>query len=140
MAYEFLEHTADVKVFVKEKTMEKAFSSSADALKETICGKIKVKSGIEKKISVEGKNIGALLYNFLEEFLYLLDAEGFLLSKVKEIKILKEKGKAFKLTAVAFGDKASGYKFSNDVKAITYNDMEIKTSGGKFIIQFVLDV
>lgn len=140
MGYEFLEHTADVKVRVAEKTMEKAFISCAMALKEVIVDKIKVKAKVEKKINVGGKNIGALLYNFLEEFLYLLDAEGFLLAKIKEIKIVKRTGKPFKLTARVIGDKANNYKFSNDVKAITYNDMEIKTSGGKFIIQFVLDV
>ena len=140
MTYEFLEHTADIKVRVTEKNMEDAFASSAMALKEVIAEKIKVKPEIERKIDIEGKNIGSLLYNFLEEFIYLLDAEKFLLGGIKEIKIAKETNKPFKLKATLLGDKAENYEFSNDVKAITYNDMEIRKSGAKVIIQFVLDL
>jgi SHS2 domain-containing protein len=61
--------------------------------------------------------------NFLENFLYLLDAEGFLFSSIKEIKIDK---KNLKLQAVVVGDLAKNYKISNDVKAITYNSMFVK--------------
>lgn len=140
MGYKFLEHTADVKILVSEKTLESAFATAAMAMKEVMAGKIKIRGKVKKEISIDGKDLGALLYNFLEEFLYLFDAKDFILSDVKELRIIKEKGKKFKLNALIVGDRASNYKFTNDVKAITYNDMQIKTSGGKFIIQFVLDV
>jgi len=136
MKYKFLEHTADVKFQAFGKSLEEAFCSAAEALKETILkGKINVKEKIEKKIKVEGKDNSALLYRFLEQFLYLLDAEGFLFSKVKKIKI-----KDSKLEAEIVGDKAEYYKFSNEVKAITYNEMFVKKEKNKFIIQVVLDV
>ena len=137
MGYKFLEHTADLKVSVSEKTMEKSFASSALALKEAICGKIKVKSLIKKKIKVSGKDYESLLYNFLEEFLYLIDAKGFLLSKIDKLKI-----SGFELEAEVSGDKSSNYKsqFSNDVKAITYNEMFVRVNKEKCDIQFVLDV
>jgi len=138
MAYKYLEHTADLKVFVSEKNIEKAFESSALALKESICGNLKIKKSIKKSFLVSGKDYEALLYNFLEEFLYLLDAKGFLFSKIESLKI--ENKDKYVLRVEISGDKTSNYKFSNDVKAITYNDMFVRFVKNKCEIQFVLDV
>ena len=137
MTYKFLEHTADVKFRAEGKTLELAFKAAALALREVITKnpKIKIKSKIAKKIKVKGKDNEALLYNFLEEFLYLLDAKDFLLGKINKINI-----KDNKLEAEIVGDKASNYKFSNDVKAVTYNQMYVKKDKNKYICQVVLDV
>ena len=137
MAYKFLEHTADVKFQAQGETLEKAFLQSALALKETIVGKIKIKQNIKKNIKVKGKDKESLLYNFLEEFLFLLDAEDFIFSKISKIKINK---KTNELIAEISGDKASNYKFTNDVKAVTYNEMFIKKQKNKYTVQVVLDV
>lgn len=157
MSYKFLEHTADIKIEVKSRTLEEAFISSAAALKEVVSGDIKAKSKIEKKIEIEAKDRERLLYEFLEHFLFLLDAEDFLFSSIKSLNISQEKMKQhskikskssnilnkssnFKLKATILGDNASNYTFSNNVKAITYNDMIIKQNNNSFLIQFVLDV
>lgn len=137
MKYKFLEHTADVKFQAYGKTIEEAFENAAMALKETILKgkKIKIKNKIKKAFVVEGGDDEKFLYNFLEEFLYLLDAEDFLFNKVR-LKFLKIR----RLEAEVWGDKASNYKFSNDVKAVTYNEMYVKKDKNKYIVQVVLDV
>jgi SHS2 domain-containing protein len=137
MSYRFLEHTADVKFQAEGKTVEEVFTESAMALKETICGKITVLELEIKEINIKGDNFEGLLYNFLEEFLFLLDSEGFLVSRIKEINIDKEK---FSLSATISGDNAENYKFTNDVKAITYNEMYVKSEKSKWFSQVVLDV
>ena len=137
MTYKFLEHTADVKFQAKGNTLEPAFISAAGALNETIYGKTKILSQKQKIIKIKGIDLQNLLYNFLEEFLYLLDAEDFLISKIKEIKINKN---TLMLKATLLGDKASNYKFTNDVKAITYNSMFVKKQKEEYILQVVLDV
>jgi SHS2 domain-containing protein len=134
--FRFLEHTADVKFQAFGKSLNEAFENAAGALKETISGKIKVKSRIKKKIKVRGKDMESLLYNFLEEILFLLDSEGFLLAEIKNLKI-----KDNKLEAELTGNKAENYKFSNEVKAVTYNQMFVRQiSARKFVCQVVLDV
>jgi len=165
MKYKFLPHTADIKFQAFGKSLEEAFENSALALKEIMYKKLKVKEKIKKRISVRGKDNERLLYDFLEEFLYLLDAEGFLLSKIKNIKITKifitnktkkinksktednkdnkinnEKVYNYKLIAEVIGDNAKNYNFTNNVKAITYNNMFVKQEKDKYICQVVVDV
>lgn len=135
--YKFLPHTADVKIQASGSTLEDAFIESAKALKSTMLRqeKIKIQGKIKKKIQVEGRDNESMLYNFLEEFLYLLDAQDFILAEIKKIKI-----RGYKLESEVVGDRASNYKFTNEVKAITYNEMFVKKEKNKYLIQFVLDV
>jgi SHS2 domain-containing protein len=135
MKFKFLEHTADVKFQAFGKNAEEVFENSALALKEIICGKKKIKGIREMKVTAKGKDYEKLLYNFLEEILYLLDAENFLISKIKKIKI-----KDSKLTATISGDTTKNYRFTNSAKAITYNEMFIKKEKGRWITQVVVDV
>jgi SHS2 domain-containing protein len=170
MKYKFLEHTADIKFQAFGKTIEKAFENSAYALQEVMTKKIKIKPVIKKKIEVKGRDKEALLYNFLEEFLFLLDSENFVLSKINKInikdnliiinnknnksskdelalKVIKDgnkeqynHNKEYKLIAEVIGDNAENYNFSNNVKAITYNSMFVKKEGKVYICQVVVDV
>jgi SHS2 domain-containing protein len=137
MGYKFLEHTADVKFLAKGKTIEQVFSFCADALNETIRGKINILGQEERTIDVNGNDLESLLYNFLEEFLFLLDSEDFLVKGAKNLEIDVEK---FKLRCILIGDNAGNYKFTNDVKAITYNEMFIRKKKIEWIAQVVLDV
>jgi SHS2 domain-containing protein len=137
MDYKYLKHTADIKFQAFGNTIEDAFSSAAYALKEVITDKEKIKNIEQKNIKITGKNIERLLYDFLEEFLFLLDAENFIFSKIKNIKI---DIKNFILEATVMGDFNSKYNFVNSVKAITYNEMFVKKEKDKYIIQVVIDV
>jgi len=137
--YLFLPHTADAKFKAFGKTLEKKFENAALAMASVMfdCGKIK--PALKKRIAVKGADLKALLYNWLEELLYLVDAKGFILNSVKQMKIKQEK-KGYSLAATVAGDK---YKTSydkvatgTDVKAVTYQQMEITDK----YVQVVVDV
>jgi len=138
--YRFLSHTADMKFQAFGKNIAECFANAAYALKEIIT-KDGIKKEIKKEIKINGKDIHSLLYNFLEEFLFLLDSKGFIASKVDKISVDLKK---FKITAVVYGDNVRKYKTIRDVKAITYNDMLVripsKDGGNKFVCQVVVDV
>ena len=141
MSYKFLEHTADVKFRAEGSSIEEMFVAAADAMNETVRGDIKILESKERSFEVEGKDLVSLLYNFLEEFLFLLDAEDFLVSKFGDIKIEEPSGEGlFKLSVAISGDSADNYKFTNDVKAITYSEMFVREENDEFICQVVLDV
>ncbi len=137
MSYKFKEHTADVKFIASETSIEQTFCECANALKESICGNLSVLSTIEKTIFIQATGLENLLYKFLEEFLILLDSESFLLCRIKELSINE---KNFSLTAKILGDDANKYSFTNDVKAVTYSQMEVKKTSKGFQATVVLDV
>jgi SHS2 domain-containing protein len=134
--FEFLEHTADIKFQAFGKTIEKAFSNSAYAMINSIT-EDKIKSKQKKTFHIKGNDLKNLLYNFLEEFLFLFDSEEFILSEIKDVKINLE---TFELTCLAIGDCSKEYSFNTHVKAITYNEMFVKKTGDKWVTQVVLDV
>lgn len=137
--YRFLEHTADAKFRAFGKTTEEAFSNAALAMFSIMAKTEKIKAEIEKEIIVKGDDLKSLLYGFLEELLFLMDSEGFVLNKIKKIKI--KKNRKYKLEAIAVGDVISDkYELHGEVKAVTYNEMEIKKEKDKIMVQVVVDL
>ena len=137
MTYKFLDHTADVLFEVEGENLEELFTECANALNETIHGNVKIIEQVKKPIKIKAENLESLLYKFLEEFLFLLDSENLIFDRVENIII---DGKKFTLNAVLIGDHAEKYHFTNDVKAITFNNMEITKIGGKYNTKVLLDV
>jgi len=135
MTYEFLEHTADVKFRAIGANIEEAFIESSKALFETMYEGVKIVSKNERKIEINGSDIKNLLYDFLEEFIFLLESEQFVCANITKLKI-----EGMKLSMTVMGDSAKKYEFSNSVKAPTYNDMEIVKEDNGWKIVCVLDV
>ena len=134
--FKFLEHTADIKFQAFGKNIEEAFENSALAMFNSMFeGKVNKKKNF--KINVKGKDFENLLYNFLEELLFLFDSERFFLASIENIKIDKEN---FKLNAEVFGDSAENYEIHLDIKAVTYNEMFVKKDKGGWTAQVVVDV
>ena len=74
--FKFLEHTADIKFQAYGKDIEEAFENSALAMFNSMYNS-KIKDKEKFKIIVQGKDFESLLYNFLEELLFLLDSKNF---------------------------------------------------------------
>jgi SHS2 domain-containing protein len=137
--YKYLPHTADIKFQAFGGSLEEAFSNAALAMTRIIVDHSKVEVRIRKEIDVESEDKQALLYDFLEQFLILLDTENFLLHEVKSLKITE--GKKLKLNAVVVGDDdISKYKIEGSIKAVTYQQMMIKKEKDKFMVQVVVDI
>lgn len=134
--YDFLPHTADVKFRAYGKTLEEQFVNAALATTAVMFDPEEIEPNEQKKVTITGKDKQALLYNWLEEIIYLCDAEFFILHEVKDANF-EETDKGFQITAVFVGDKyKEKYKRHTGVKAVTYNEMEVTDD----YVQVVLDV
>lgn len=87
--FKFLPHTADIKFQAFGNSLEEVFENSALAL-ANIISKNKIKPSQKKTIKANGNDIESLLVNFLEEFLFLFETKGFLLSKINKLIITKK--------------------------------------------------
>jgi len=131
--FKFLKHTADIKFQAFGKTLNEAFENSALATFNSI-NEEEIKTGIKKNIKVSGKDNESLLYNFIEELLFLFETEHFFLSKIK-VKIT-----GGELSAELNGDKTENYEAHVHIKAVTYSEMIVKKVKDKWVCQVVLDV
>jgi len=137
--YTFLEHTADIKFRVYGKNLNGVFENCALAFCEIIGRGEKIRNVKKKKIKLEGEDKESLLYNFIDELIYLLDAKSFLVCKAK-VKVKCEK-KGLKLEGEVYGDSAGNYKDLDHVKAATYAEMYVKQKrSGEWEAQVVVDV
>ena len=120
MEYKFLEHTADIKFQSYGKTINEVFENSVLAVAEYVSRGKKIKTVKGKVVNVSGNDLESLFYNFLDELIYLIDAENFLTVKAK-VTIL-----GYNLKAELFGDSTKNYKDLDHIKAATYAEMYIK--------------
>jgi len=137
MPYKFISHTADIKIRVADSSLPKAFSTSAQALKSIITPKTKIFPKNQKTINLHSQDLKSLLFDFLQEIIFLAEAKDFIISKIKKISL---NTKEFKIKAILLGDKFSKYNLTNPVKAITYYQMKIEKQNKNYLIEFVLDI
>jgi len=141
MSVRFLDHPSDVYVEVRAKSLEEAFALSGMAVYEVMTDVRRVKKEETVEVTVEGFDLYSLLYNWLEELIYLFDSRSFLGSEVK-VEALAEDSNGFRLKAVIFGERydADRHESKTAIKAATYHLMEIKKENDEYIIRFVLDI
>ena len=137
--FELLEHTADAKFRAYGKSLEEAYENAAFAMTSLMYDPKMVAALKIEKIKVQGKDREQLLYNFLEEFLFLQDSKSFVMHGfVTPIKILQVEGK-FHIVAEISGDEIKDeYEVRPVVKAMTYAEIEI--SEKPLYLQFVVDI
>lgn len=134
--FEFFPHTADLKFKAWGEDLNKVFENSVLAVSSIITRNQKIKSIKKKDSEIQGRDYCELLYNLIDEIIYLLDAENFVVVRAK----VEFKGER-KIRVLFYGDDAKNYKNLDHVKAPTYSEMYVKNLGKNgWEIQAVVDV
>ena len=139
--FKFLTHTADAYYVAYGHTLEEAFENAALAMYEIITDTNKISPSVELKIRVEGFDLYSLLYNWLEELLFYTDSERLVFSKFSIEKISRENDR-YVLSAKVRGEVFDPKKHEcrNQVKAVTYSQMEISRKSNIYEVRVVLDL
>ncbi len=137
--FKFLDiSTADVAFEAYGKTLDELFANSALAMFEVMVDTSKVEKRMEKKINVEGEDLESLMFNWLNELLYLYGAEGLVFSHF-DVKVYREN---FKLEAKVFGEKIDPerHEVKTEVKAATYHKLKVWNEDGIWKARVILDI
>jgi SHS2 domain-containing protein len=139
--YEFLEHEADIGVRASGDCWECAFKAGAVGLLEVMADPSAVKGTAERKVSLSAGDVGALFVSWLNEILYLRDAEEMLFSSC-EISIARRSGDELELRAALKGEKLDPKRhgLKTEVKAATYSGLRYEEAGGRCAVQCLLDL
>jgi SHS2 domain-containing protein len=138
MAYELLEHTADAKFRAYGNTLDETFASAVQGMTAIIADPAKLGRAMTQHIVVKGSDHEKLLFDLLDELLFLHDTEHFLAAEATMLAVTEDDG-MFTLDATLAGDDSR--KWPGNLKAVTYSEMLVeKQEDGTWMIQAVIDI
>lgn len=135
--FEILDHTADVGILAYGESREEVFVNTAYGMTSIIADVETVNEVVEREISAEAFDQTELLVTWLNELLYLFDAEFLLFSRF-EIHELTDA----RIRAIVYGEKVdpSRHNLKTHVKAATYHSLKLEEKEDGFQAQVILDV
>ena len=139
--FEYLDHTADVQCHAWGADLPEAFANVGLAMYNymTPIKGITVDESLSRSFEAEGHDLQSLLFNFMDELLFVFHTEFFVARRLRVTKLDRE---SWTIEA-----KAEGGKFSRDlhecgteVKAITYSAMQILESPTEAEVFVIVDI
>lgn len=139
--FEWVDHPADVGFRAYGESLEEAFENAALAITELMVDSDRIEPEEEVSVEIQSEDLEALLFDWLDHFLYLQGAKGFISSEFEVEEISGENGE-YRLKGIARGEKYSLQKHGpgSEVKAITYHMMEINQRPDRSSVRVVVDV
>jgi SHS2 domain-containing protein len=137
--YNYIDHTADIAVRVTADSMEELFISAAEALMESSVESVNFRETEKKRINLNEYSPEELLVSFLSELNYFFTVRKWLLKKIKIIKI-EEYENIWQLKSECEGSIEVDYMAKDEIKAVTFHQMEIKFDKGIYETIIVFDI
>ena len=137
--FEFVDiTTADVAFAAYGKDLNELFANSALAMFEVMINTKQIEEKVEERVSVDGYDLESLMFNWLNELLYISDSKNLAFSKFE----VKVDDKNFKLEAICKGEEINPKKHETRtvVKAATYHQMKIWQEDNLWKAQVILDI
>jgi SHS2 domain-containing protein len=136
--YELLDHTADAKFRATGDTLEEAFAQAVQAMTAIAADPSTLDTSMTQHVTVSADNLSSLLFDLLDEILFLRDTEHFLPARADALTIVQRDGK-YLLDTTLVGDDAR--KHHGNLKAVTYSDMIVEEQAdGTWLLQAVIDI
>ena len=138
MSYKTLEHATDAIIEVTADNLKEAFEVAGISVIDTILNSSKVEENDTKKLTVKGKDLKYLLYNWLEEMIILTITDGF---AGKRILLNITKNDEYQINAEVFGEliDLKKHEFKVEIKSPTFHEMEIDENN-KVRMKYLLDL
>ncbi|MFW9930205.1 MAG: archease [Candidatus Thorarchaeota archaeon] len=126
------EATADIAFLAKGKNIDEAFANAGIALFHVIVDNENIKRKIEVKQRWEAEDLKGLLYDYLNDLIFLFDTKKILLGEINA-KIYQEKKNNYILEIIGLGEKYNPktHQAKTHIKAMTFFGMEISENSVK---------
>jgi len=134
--FEILDHTADVGIIAYGNDVKQAFTNTAKGLFSLITKLDNINEVLYRDIELVAPDQESLLVEWLNELIYLFDAEGIIFRRFDIVELDDTR-----LKARSYGERvdSSRHKLKTGVKAATYHMLKVdKTDGCK--VQVLLDI
>lgn len=138
--HKFIDHTADIAVQITADSFEELIQESLIAFNESILDSVDKKSEEELEIDLQESSREGLLVSFLNEINFLLTVKKWISKSVDEIAIKNEENN-YKLNCKIKGSKLTvDVHLKEEIKSVTYHQMERKKMDGQYSTLIVFDI
>ena len=145
--FDYFDVTADIGFYAYGESLEEAYENAGLAMFNVITDIDNVKKTESRDFEIVSEDLVSLLYDYLEELLFLQDTEFLFFSDFK-VNIEKREGNEssdlenYKLTCCAYGEEIDWniHSHKSEVKAITFHKMCVKEADGIFKLRAILDL
>ncbi len=143
MPYQYLEEagTADIVFEATGRDLPELFRDAADATMNVMIDNLEaIESRETREIELSNNNLEMLLFDLLQELIYLKDAERLLL-RLREIH-LDEKEEKYLLKATGKGEPLDAERHHQraDVKAVTLHNFSVEEADSGWKARVLLDI
>ncbi len=132
--FEILEHTADVGVRSWGPSVEEAFRQASLGLLD-IVGAFRPGSGDRQDITVEARDLGGLLVDWLSEVLYLQEVKDVVFGRVEVSEVRDGRATGW----VEIIDRPVEIE-GTAVKAVTYHQLSVEAIDSRWVATVYLDI
>ena len=135
--YELFEHTADLGLRVRAADLNTLFAEAAACLFSAVVEDLNtVRPASDVRVELAGTDREFLLFDWLKELLYRLDADHMLFSRFDVT--VRDDG----LTATAWGEPIdpARHTLSHEVKAITYHELKVEPTPDGWLAEVIVDI
>jgi len=141
MAYEYLDHEADVGIRASGGTLEEAIAEGARAMFGVMTDINRVGRREEVPIHCQADDPAALFVECLNEILFQRDVRHLLFADFQVTRLIHTDA-GYELEGIAYGEilDAAKHDLWTEVKAATYSGLRYEIGDGKHTLQCVLDV
>ena len=136
--YEYLEHTADMGLVVRGRSLSELLAHAAQGLFETIAVVETVDETISVEIQLTAESVEALFVGWLDELIFRHETEEVFFKRA-EIQQCSET----EMSAIVYGEPVNFDKHEvyTEIKSVTYHQLQVVQKGdGSWFAQVIFDL
>ncbi|HIH96309.1 MAG TPA: archease [Thermoplasmata archaeon] len=136
--YRLFEHTADIGIEAKGKTLTRAFEEVANGMFSIITDGSEIESKIIREFKIKADNVEELLVDFLSKLLYYHGAESLVFDSF-DLNLNEER---LELEVTAKGEvyDLNKHRYGDEIKGVTYHNLIIEKHKDYSIVRVLFDI
>lgn len=136
--HKYISHTADIAFEIEADSLEELFVEAFRVWFISVVDSSEFKSDSSIDIEIKADSLELLLVDFLNEVNFLLFVRKTFCFSVDKIRIDEKSFSLFvKMKYIPLNEKV---ELKEEIKSVTYHQMEIKNIQGKFLAKIIFDI
>ena len=136
--FEYIDHTGDLGIRVRGKTLQDLFTNAAHALFETVAVLDTIDPISQFQINVKAESVAELMVAWLDELIFRHEVDEVFFKRVEIVELSQTR-----LSACAYGEPMDFAKHVvyTEIKSVTYHQLSVSQStDGKWTANVIFDL